>query len=229
LQQLTARILDLTADPDLRIVARYLSGWALIWVNPPHRHPRRLISVAEQATPRAPDIAWLATALAATVAYHSGAPAARQAVLTTFARLPEWPPNAKWPAGYAEFCRLWIRASADPFRNRGELIPSLYRLTGGTDSEPGSVGPTAWLLDETDLAVRLLREDLGRARPRSGYGPVLSALMWGVYRLRTVGRGAHHRPRDRRHCRRRTSWTPSPRPPTSPRRPWPPCAATTAW
>ena len=177
-QQLTSRILDLTADPDLRIVARYLSSWALIWVGPPTDTLARLISLAEQATPWAPEIAWLATSLAATVAYHSGTPAARQAVLATFARLPEPPPSAKGPAHYADLCRLWIRASTDPFRDRGELIPSLYRLSGGTDGEPGSVGPVAWLLDETGLAVRLLREDLSRARPRSGYGPVLSALLW---------------------------------------------------
>jgi DNA-binding CsgD family transcriptional regulator len=36
----------------------------------------------------------------------------------------------------------------------------------------------AWLLDETGLAIRLLREDLSLAGPRSRNGPVLSALQW---------------------------------------------------
>src|SRR6202012_2927448 len=114
--------------PDLRIVARYLSGWALVWVNRPADALAELIAVAEQAVSQAPVVGWRAIALAETVAYHSGAPADRQAVLTTAACVREPPPSANWPADHTDLCRLWIRARTDPFRNRGELIPSLYRL-----------------------------------------------------------------------------------------------------
>ncbi len=99
-QELAAQVLALTTDPELRITARYLSGWALIWSNRHTGALPALISVAEQAPSRVPVIAWNAIALAATVAYHSGSPASRQAVLATFNRMHEPPqPSADWAAG----------------------------------------------------------------------------------------------------------------------------------
>jgi DNA-binding CsgD family transcriptional regulator len=176
-QELAARVLALTTDPELRITARYLSAWALIWSNRHTDALPALISVAEQAPSRLP-VAWSAIGLAATVAYHSGTPAGRQAVLATFNRMHEPPePSAHWAADIADVIRLWIRVSTDPFGKRGELIPAL-RLVSGTVEDQGSVGAEAWLLDETELAVRLLREDLSRVRGRGSYGPVLSALLW---------------------------------------------------
>jgi DNA-binding CsgD family transcriptional regulator len=177
-QELAARVLTLATDQELRITARYLSGWALIWSNRHTDALPTLLSVAEQAPSRLP-IAWSAIALAATVAYHSGTPAACQAVLTTFNRMHEPPqPSADWAANLADTVPLWIRASTNPFGDRGELIPSLRRIASGTVSEPADIGATAWLLDETELAVRMLREDLSRVRERGRYGPVLSALQW---------------------------------------------------
>ena len=177
-QELAARVLTLTTDPELRITARYLSGWALIWSNRHTDALPALLSVAEQAPSRLA-VAWSAIGLAATVAYHSGTPAARQAVLATFSRMHEPPqPSANWAANLADSIPLWIRASTDPFRERGELIPSLRRIASGPVDSPADVGATAWLLDETDLAVRMLREDLSRVRGRGRYGPVLSALQW---------------------------------------------------
>jgi DNA-binding CsgD family transcriptional regulator len=177
-QELAARVLTLTTDPELRITARYLSGWALIWSNRHADALPALLSVAEQAPSRLP-IAWSAIGLAATVAYHSGTPAARHAVLTTFSRMHEPPQqSADWAANLADSIPLWIRASTDPFRERGELIASLRRIASGTVDSPADIGATAWLLDETDLAVRLLREDLSQMRERGRYGPVLSALQW---------------------------------------------------
>src|SRR5260370_18173027 len=54
-------------------------------------------------------------------------------------------------------------------------------MASRTFSEPADVGAAAWLLDETDVAVRFLREALGRLRGpgvRGRSGPVLSALLW---------------------------------------------------
>ncbi len=181
-QELAVRVLALTTDPELRITARYLSGWAFMWSNRHAEALPTLLSVAEQASGRVPVVAWNSIALAATVAYHSGAPADRQAVLATFDRMHEPPQlSADWPPGQTDVVRLWVRTCTDPFGKREELTPSLRRLVGGTASDPATVGAAAWLLDETDLAVRLLREALSRLRGpgvRGGSGPVLSALLW---------------------------------------------------
>ncbi len=72
-QDLAARVLTLSTDPELRITARYLSGWALIWSNRHTDALPALLSVAEQAPSRLA-VAWSAIGLAATVAYHSGTP-----------------------------------------------------------------------------------------------------------------------------------------------------------
>jgi DNA-binding CsgD family transcriptional regulator len=181
-QELASRVLTRTTDPELRVTARYLFGWALIWSNRHADALPTLLSVAERASAQVPVVAWNAIALAATVAYHSGTPAGRHAVLSTFGRMHEPPrPSADWPAGQSDVVRLWIRTSVDPFGERAELIPSLRRLAGGTLGDQATVGAAAWLLGETGLAVRLLREWLSRlSEPgvRGRSGPVLSALLW---------------------------------------------------
>jgi DNA-binding CsgD family transcriptional regulator len=49
------------------------------------------------------------------------------------------------------------------------------------DDQSGVIGAAAWLLDETELAVRLMRDALSRLRApgmRAGSGGTLSALQW---------------------------------------------------
>ena len=57
----------------------------------------------------------------------------------------------------------------------------MQRIAGGSVSELGRVGAAAWVLDETELAVRVLREVLSRLRApsiRGGSGGAISALAW---------------------------------------------------
>ena len=97
--------------------------------------------------------------------------------------------------------RVWIRAATDPFGNRDEVIPRLHRMAGRTVDGHARLGAAAWLLDETELAVRLLREcPQPAARPRYARRQrrhvVCPAV--GLHRQRTMGRGARRRPRGRR-------------------------------
>jgi predicted ATPase len=125
-QDLANRVLSVTADRELRIAARLQIGWALVWSNRHAEALATLISVAEEASPRLPVVAWGAIGLAGTVAYQTGIPADRQAVLSTLERLeePSQPP-ANWPAGHADEQRLWIRACTEPFGNRAEIVALL--------------------------------------------------------------------------------------------------------
>ncbi len=92
------------------------------------------------------------------------------------------PPSAEdWPAGRADEYRIWIRACTDPFGERADIVPRLRRTAGGSLSDPGTFGAAAWVLNETELAVRVLREALSRLRApgvRGASGGVLSALEW---------------------------------------------------
>ena len=76
---------------------------------------------------------------------------------------------------------MWITAATDPFGNRGELIPRLYGMAGGTVDGHARLCAAAWLLDESEVAVRLLRESLSRLRApgvRGNSGATLSAPQW---------------------------------------------------
>jgi DNA-binding CsgD family transcriptional regulator len=184
-QDLTSRALAVTADPELRLAARHDAGWALAYSGRPTAALPALISVAEEASRDQPALAWDALSDAAIVVYHSGAPASRQAVSRVLADLEnqESPAGGHDPRAEARSHRLWIRACTDPFGSRSELIASLHQLSRSPLDEAAlwRIGSAAWLLDESDLAITLLRDAMQRLRApgtRGTSGPGLTALGW---------------------------------------------------
>ena len=99
-QDLAIRALAVTADPELRLTARHDAGWALAYSGRRTAALPALISVAEEASRDQPALAWDALADAATVAYHSGAPASRRAVSRALGLLEHQEPRSArpWPA-----------------------------------------------------------------------------------------------------------------------------------
>ena len=184
-RELAGKVLTLTSDPDLRIAARLDIGWSLLWSNRNADALETLISVAAEASPRRPALAWNATGLAATVAHQTGLPEAcakARAALDALDCLGEPVPSAEdWPASRADENRIWITACTDPFGGRAETVPYLHRIASGSLCDRGKVGGAAWILDETELAVRVLREALSQLRApgvRGASGAVLSVLEW---------------------------------------------------
>jgi DNA-binding CsgD family transcriptional regulator len=181
-RDLAGKVLTLTSDPDLRIAARLDIGWSLLWSNRNADALEALISVAAEASPRLPALAWEATGMAATVAHQTGLPeACAKARAALDALGGPVPSAANWPASRADEHRIWITACTDPFGARAETVPCLQRIAGGSLSDLGKVGGAAWILDETELAVRVLREALSRLRApgvRGASGAVLSVLEW---------------------------------------------------
>jgi AAA ATPase domain len=135
-----------------------------------------------EAGNRLPLIAWNAIGRAATAAYHCGTPAGYQAVLSALDGMHEpAPPSAGLPLGYADVQRLWASVIARPFGERKKTIARLHRLVDGTEDDAGLLAPSAWVLDETELAIRLFRDALSRLRApgvRGGSPPMLAALLW---------------------------------------------------
>src|SRR5258706_8242957 len=83
--------------------------------------------------------------------------------------------------GHADVQRVWITASTDPFGKRTETVLHLHRIVARPLANLARTGVAAWLLDETELAVRLLREALSRLRApgvRGSSAAALSALQW---------------------------------------------------
>src|SRR6266851_4768352 len=184
-QDLAARALAVTADPELRLTARHDAAWALAWSGRRTAALSALISVAEEASPDLPALAWDALGSAATVAYQSGMPASRQAVSRALDLLERQgpPPPGRAPHIDVNALRLWIRASADPIGSRNQLLPYLRNIAGSPIEEPSlwRIASAAWLLDESDLAITLLQDAMQRLRApgvRGTSGGSLTALGW---------------------------------------------------
>ncbi len=185
MQELATRALAVTADPELRLTARRDAGWALAWSGRRTAALSALISVAEEASRDLPALAWDALGSAATVAYQSGMPASRQAVSRVLGLLERQgpPPPGRVPGIDVNVLRLWIRASADPIGSRNQLLPYLRKIAGSPIEEPSlwRIGSAAWLLDESDLAVRLLQDAMQRLRApgtQGTSGGSLTVLGW---------------------------------------------------
>jgi len=154
-RDLAERVLALTADPEMARTARERIGWAQVWSG---RHAAALETLLAAGSPTA-------LGFAATVAYQSGTPADRAAVLLALDRIPA--PSLA--------LRQWVRACAESFAGRLPFTRS---------GDPVIAGSAAWLLEETEQAVRLLREALDRLRApgtRGGSGGALSALQWACF------------------------------------------------
>ena len=184
-QDLAARALAVTADPELRLTARHDAGWALAWSGRRTAALSALISVAEEASHDLPALAWDAVGSAATVAYQTGMPASRQAVSRALGLLERQgpPPPDRAPGLDVNVLRLWIRASADPIGNRNQLLPDLHKIVGLPIEEHSlwRIACTAWLLDESDLAITLLQDAMQRLRApgvRGTSGGSLTVLGW---------------------------------------------------
>ena len=167
-QDLATRALAVTADPELRLTARHDAAWALAWSGRRTAALSALISVAEEASHDLPALAWDALGSAATVAYQSGLPASRQAVSRALGLLERQgpAPSGRAPGIDVNVLRLWIRASADPIGSRNQILPYLRKIVGSPIEEPSlwRIASTAWLLDESDLAITLMQDAMQRLR-----------------------------------------------------------------
>lgn len=117
----------------------------------------RLADAAEQLTPAQPAAALDLLSGAAVVSLYSGEDAQRHRVQDLLRSLPE-------DASHTGV-RTWVRAVADPFADRAELLRLLPQLTAEARTRPErltTVGILAWLLDETPQAVRAFDEAFDR-------------------------------------------------------------------
>lgn len=178
---LATRALEATDDPEQRTAARLRLGWALVWSNRHAEALDALVSVAREAAERSPITAWDALGLAGTVVYQSGLRSGRALVLDVLDHLTAVAPTTTRSPSHVEEQRLWILACTDPYGGRAEASAALHRLPADDGDDLAKIGATAWLLDDTDTAVTVLRRAISalRAPGVRGHGiAALSALQW---------------------------------------------------
>ena len=167
-QELATRALAVTEDRELRLTARHDAAWAMAWSGRRTAALSALIEIVEAASRDLPDLAWDTLGSAATVAYQSGTPASRQAVSRALGLLERQglPPPGRSLGIDVNALTLWIHTSADPIGRRDELLPNLRNIVDSPIEEPSlwRVASTAWLLDESELAITLLQDAMERLR-----------------------------------------------------------------
>ncbi|WP_405477280.1 AAA family ATPase [Streptomyces sp. NBC_00009] len=169
--EIAARVGPLTHDPKLLAEASLCGGWSL---SVTLRHTDALgflLPVAESMAIAAPALALDALGTAATPAYNSGDPVYRAELQRIGDLIPLQPERSD---------RLWAEAVARPFTERETAVKRLHDVVdglrdgGGSDPTPLGdlvmLGATAWILDETDLSVRLLGRAMDHFRPTSTAG-----------------------------------------------------------
>jgi tetratricopeptide (TPR) repeat protein len=185
-QDLTARALVIATEPEIRLRARSIAGWALAHSGRRSAAIAALLSVAERASADQSALAWQALADAATVACQAGASASRNAVSRVLRLLEgrEPPPLAgRGPHAGPPGQKAWILACSGPAGSAGQLVPYLRQQAAGSMDEAGllRMGAAAWLVDESDLAIRMLQDAMDQLRARGGpesSGGALTALGW---------------------------------------------------
>jgi DNA-binding CsgD family transcriptional regulator len=184
-QDLAARALALTREPRLRCAALQLQGWALAMSRRHAAALTPLILAAREASAELPELAWTALASAALVCYQAGDPRSRSAVSAALAELRRLLPlhPESGTAADAAAVVLWTQVAIDPHGSAATAAPALRQVA---DASPGvndlmSAGGAAWLIDETALAIRLLRAAVDRLQAPGllgASGSALSALGW---------------------------------------------------
>lgn len=169
--ELAARAATVTDDPRLLAEASLCRGWSLIVTLRHEDALGFLLPVAASMASSAPALAVDALGTAATPAYQFGDPFHRAELERVAALIT---------GQHDRGDHLWARAVAQPFTARAQMLRHLHHavdaLREGAVSDAELLGDltllgsTAWILDETELAVRLLRQALERNRATSTSG-----------------------------------------------------------
>ena len=184
---LANRAASMAADPVDRARAGIELGWALTWTGHYQAALSVLLPIVSETSPAGTALPWEAVQKATAAAYLSGTGEARRAVagaLKTVERAapPQTAPGEPSGARYARAVRLWAAAAGDPhgFHPPARELRQLAELPLGVHSL-ATAGAAAWLLDEPDLATRLLRCALAELHAPGADGNsivVLVALIW---------------------------------------------------
>jgi ATP/maltotriose-dependent transcriptional regulator MalT len=184
-RELVARASDSTQDRELLRLSALIEAAALATTldhesaRQALRHSLR-ISVVED-----PLSALSSLTTAALVAHFTGEESSRQEVVGFAAALDDsLAANPVKALPIVAAARMWIDAAVSELGGRDAPVARLHDLTGNEITDPDvamSLGAAAMVLDETDLAVRLLTNaaDRGRLR-RAGYvsAATLTGLAW---------------------------------------------------
>jgi DNA-binding CsgD family transcriptional regulator/tetratricopeptide (TPR) repeat protein len=182
--ELTSLVAADADTAEARAEADQYAGWASALTSRHVEAMDRLMAAADGWAPTHPERVVEALGTAATVAYISGDPRFREAILGRYRRL-----SLRGP----DHCTAWILGGCDPLGSRDEALAHL-RHAAAQDHKPlgayPMLGAAAWALDETEMAVQLLGTHLEIQRQASTSGSNATVASAHAIALFEVGRWA---------------------------------------
>ncbi|WP_329572039.1 LuxR family transcriptional regulator [Kitasatospora sp. NBC_01266] len=172
--ELAVKVCAIADDPELLAQASMRAGWSLAVTTRHEESLGFLVPVAQSMAEQAPGLAMDALGTAATPAYNSGSPFYRAELRRIADLVPEQPD---------EVDRVWLRACTEPFADRAWALRALSRSLAEAPEDSLShlaqLGAAAWVLDETELAVRLLGQAMDHLRrtPTAGGNAVVAQAL----------------------------------------------------
>lgn len=184
---LATRALGVTSDPQLQVTARAAIGFALSLSSRLSEAVEVLLSVASEAAGRGLTYtAWDCLRNAAQAAYFAGTAETREAVRASLIELDAHGSSrlSRRQREDIDCFRLWVRCTTDPFGERDQLLYALHENAKRLEAVPASsevtgtverlgvdvasaeqvVAAAAWVLDDCERAIRLLRRIAERLR-----------------------------------------------------------------
>ncbi len=184
-RELAARVNDSTQDPELLRVSAQLEAAALATTLDHEAAQQALRHSIQISLTEDPLLAVSALTTTALVAQFTGAESTRQEVVHLAGDLDR--SLAAHPAEaipVVSAARLWVESAVAPAGERGPLVKRLDDLLQVETTDPDVtmlLGAAAMVLDETDVAIRLLTNAADRNRVRrTGYvsAATLAGLGW---------------------------------------------------
>jgi DNA-binding CsgD family transcriptional regulator len=194
-QDLANRVVVATSDPELLVAARRAVGWASVWGSQRKVALASLLSIVEKGLDRHLYESWDAFGSATTAAYHLGTPEARMSLQRTLDLLEQQDRTSLDcdQQDDVNILRLWANATIGSRENRSKLVSCLRANASRLDTvtrcaHAQLLASAAFILDESDLAVELLRGALDHPRdPRLRGATGVELTVLGLA-LRDVGR-----------------------------------------
>jgi DNA-binding CsgD family transcriptional regulator len=193
-QDLATRALDVTSDPELRMSAHRALGWASLWGSRRTLAIELLDSVVKGGLDHHLYESWEALGSATTAAYYLGTPAASLSLrgMLDLLEHKEQLRLSHDQQDNANIFRSWAKATISPHLHRNNLVPYIAanapRLEAERPLHFQLIGSIAYILDESDLAVELLRDSLDHPRTPRLRGATGTELTMLAFALRDVGR-----------------------------------------
>ncbi|HJP73828.1 MAG TPA: AAA family ATPase [Pseudonocardiaceae bacterium] len=165
-EDLANRAAEFAEDPEHRLAAQVQLGTALVWTSQHKAALELLLPLFQGSALAGPNLPWSALRGISAAAYLDGSDAARQQVRAALTALADRSGHrAEDLTDPIDLTMAWGAAALDPYHHRELAVAARATAERPLDTLPRTpLGAILWLLDESDVAVSVLRSSIDQLR-----------------------------------------------------------------